>query len=161
MCLQFFYFHQAVALQKLWKMLFISSEKLFLFLRYSNFVIFPSFWHFAANGQMEVEWSMISWIDLHKLTYLILEITQKPFYITSSNLVRYYITNKGVSLNFSWTNLKRDWSLVPIPFCFHSLVHWKGLDWKEKIKSTLLRLFDNLFSKYLVFKRISCMHLLF
>ena len=37
--------HQMIALQKLWKMLFISCEKLFSFSRYSNFFIstFPSF----------------------------------------------------------------------------------------------------------------------
>ena len=42
---QIFLFHQTIALQKLWKMFFISSKKLFLFLRYSNFCIFvfPSF----------------------------------------------------------------------------------------------------------------------
>ena len=42
---QIFVFHQMIALQKLWKMFFISFKKLFLFLRYSNFCIFvfPSF----------------------------------------------------------------------------------------------------------------------
>ena len=42
---QFFIFHQMIALQKLWKMFFISSKKLFSFLRYLNFCIFvfPSF----------------------------------------------------------------------------------------------------------------------
>ena len=37
--------HQMIALQKLWKMFFISSKKLFAFSRYSNFCIsvFPSF----------------------------------------------------------------------------------------------------------------------
>ena len=42
---QIFIFDQMIALQKLWKMFFISSKKLFLFLRYSNFCIFvyPSF----------------------------------------------------------------------------------------------------------------------
>ena len=35
-----FIFHQTVALQKLWKMFFISSTKLFLFSRFSNFCIF-------------------------------------------------------------------------------------------------------------------------
>ena len=41
------FFHQMIALQKLWKMLFISSKKLFLFSRYSNFCIsvLPSFLH--------------------------------------------------------------------------------------------------------------------
>ena len=42
---QIFIFHQMIALQKLWKMFFISSRKLFSFLTYSNFCIFvfPSF----------------------------------------------------------------------------------------------------------------------
>ena len=42
---QIFIFHQMIALQKLWKMLFISSKKLFSFSRYSIFCIFvlPSF----------------------------------------------------------------------------------------------------------------------
>ena len=42
---QIFIFHQMIALQKLWKMFFISSKKLFSFLRYLNFCVFvfPSF----------------------------------------------------------------------------------------------------------------------
>ena len=42
---QFFIFNQIIAFQKLWKMFFISSKKLFSFLRYSNFCIFvfPAF----------------------------------------------------------------------------------------------------------------------
>ena len=39
-CLLFCIFHQTIALQKLWKMFFISSKKLFSFSRYSNFCIF-------------------------------------------------------------------------------------------------------------------------
>ena len=41
----FSFFHQMTALKQLWKMLFISSEKLYSFSRYSNFYfsIFPSF----------------------------------------------------------------------------------------------------------------------
>ena len=35
-----FFFHQKIALQKLRKMLFISSKKLFSFSRYSNFCVF-------------------------------------------------------------------------------------------------------------------------
>ena len=38
--IKFFIFHQMIALQKLWKMFFISSKKLFSFSRYSNFCIF-------------------------------------------------------------------------------------------------------------------------
>ena len=43
--LQIFIFHHMIALQKLWKMFFISSKKLSSFSRYSNFCIsiFPSF----------------------------------------------------------------------------------------------------------------------
>ena len=37
---QIFIFFQMIALQKLWKMFFISSKKLFSFSRYSNFCIF-------------------------------------------------------------------------------------------------------------------------
>ena len=37
--IKFLFFHQMIALQKLWKMLFISSKKLFLFSRYSIFCI--------------------------------------------------------------------------------------------------------------------------
>ena len=42
---QIFISHQTITLQKLWKMFFISSEKLFSFARYSDFCIsiFPSF----------------------------------------------------------------------------------------------------------------------
>ena len=39
---QIFVFHQSIAFQKLWKMFFISSKKLFLFLRYSNFLFSSS-----------------------------------------------------------------------------------------------------------------------
>ena len=42
---QIFISHQIIALQKLWKTIFISSKKFFLFLKYLNFCIsvFPSF----------------------------------------------------------------------------------------------------------------------
>ena len=40
---QIFIFQQMIALQKLWKMFFISSKKLFLFSRYSNFCVFVHF----------------------------------------------------------------------------------------------------------------------
>ena len=53
----FLFFHQMIALQKLWKMFFISSKKLFFFSRYSNFCNFsPSFPNFPdSKGQREVE----------------------------------------------------------------------------------------------------------
>ena len=37
--IKFLFFHQMIALQKLWKMFFISSKKLFSFLRYSRPII--------------------------------------------------------------------------------------------------------------------------
>ena len=48
----FFFFHEMIALQRLWKMLFISSKKLFSFSKYSNFRIsilhfFFSLWAIA------------------------------------------------------------------------------------------------------------------
>ena len=53
----FFFFHQMIALRKLWKMFFVSSKKLILFLRYSNFCnFFPCFPNFPdSKGQMQVE----------------------------------------------------------------------------------------------------------
>ena len=59
----------------------------------------------------------MSWIDLHKFADAILAPTQELFHISSSNLVRYYITNWGIFLNL-FRNLKSDLSLVPDPFCF-------------------------------------------
>ena len=49
---QIFLFYQMIALQKLWKMFFISSKKLFSFLRYSNFSIFvfPSLFSMPATA---------------------------------------------------------------------------------------------------------------
>ena len=63
-------------------MFFISSKKLFSFLRYSDFCnFFPSFPQFPdSKGQMEVKLFM-SRIDLHKLADVIFGITRKPLYI--------------------------------------------------------------------------------
>ena len=48
--IKFSFFHQMIALQNLWKMLFISSKILFSFSRYSNFSYFcPSFF-FCLSG---------------------------------------------------------------------------------------------------------------
>ena len=51
------FFHQMIALQKLWKMFFISSKKLFSFSRYLDFCIFfSSFPQLPdSKGHMEVE----------------------------------------------------------------------------------------------------------
>ena len=58
----FYFFHQMIGLQKLWKIFSISYKKLFLFSRYSNFCnFFPSFPHFPdSKGQMEMEQFMMS-----------------------------------------------------------------------------------------------------
>ena len=57
-----------MAFQKLWKMFFTSSKKLFSFSRYSNFCNFySSFSHFPdPKEKIEVEKFMMSWIGLHK-----------------------------------------------------------------------------------------------
>ena len=54
-CVRYFlFFHQMIALQKLWKILFISSKKLFFFSRYLNFCIFfQSFPHFPFQIQKD------------------------------------------------------------------------------------------------------------
>ena len=131
--IKFLFFHQMMALPKLWKVFFISSKKFFLFSRYSKFCNFlPSFPHFPdTKGRMEVEQFVMSWIGLHKFTDAIFEITQQPFYITSSDLVKWDITNKGIFLNL-FGNLKSDWTLVPGPFCFWKLCLLKGTGFERK-----------------------------
>ena len=52
-------FHYMIALQKLWKMFFISSKKLFSFLRYSNFFI-PSSPFFVLVSHCFRAWSKIN-----------------------------------------------------------------------------------------------------
>ena len=121
-CIKFVFFHQMIALQKLWKIFFISSKQLFSFSRYSNFYnFFPCFPHFPdSKGQiiyMSWIYVMMSWTGLHKFEDVIFGITQKLLYITSSNLIIYYIMSKGIFLNL-FCNLKSDRSLVPDPFCF-------------------------------------------
>ena len=66
--IKFLFFHQMIALPKLWKVLFISSKKLFSFSRYSYFCnLFPSFPQFPdTKGQMEVGQFVMSWTDFHK-----------------------------------------------------------------------------------------------
>ena len=68
---QIFIFDQVIALQKLWKMFFISSKKLFFSSKYSIFCkCFPSFPHFPdSKGQMEVEY-----LWCHKLPCINLQI---------------------------------------------------------------------------------------
>ena len=72
------------------KCFFISSKKLFLFLRYSIFCNFSSFFPYFPDSkhQMGVEYFMMSWAGLHKFAVIILGITRKLLCITPSNLVR-------------------------------------------------------------------------
>ena len=60
--IKFLFFHQMIALQKLWKMLFISSKMLFSFSRYSIFCIFvlPYF----STCRCFREWSKIN-LEIH------------------------------------------------------------------------------------------------
>ena len=49
-----------------------------------------------------------------------------------------FLTQRGIGNQFQ------------IPFVFHNLVDKKGMGIKERIKSTLLRFFDNYFWNYLL-----------
>ena len=83
---------------------------------------------------------MMSWTGLHKFADVIFGTAQKLLYITSSNLVRLYITNKGIYLNLFY-NLKSYWSLVPGPFCFWLLCELKGTGFKRKHIVNLFKAF--------------------
>ena len=57
----FLFFHQMIALQKLWKMFFLSSKKLFLFLRYSNFCnFFTSFCQFPYTNRSGIIYDVMN-----------------------------------------------------------------------------------------------------
>ena len=74
----------------------------------------------------------------------------------------FYLTQKAQSFVNLFCNLNSDWSLVPGSFLFLITLSIKR-DWvrKKKIKLNFLRIFHSHLSKYLVFKRISCMLWLF
>ena len=74
-------------------MLFISSKKLFLFSRYLIFRNFLSFLSTVSRSRRSCKTavSMTSWTGLHKLGNEISRITQKPFCIKSSKLLRWQI----------------------------------------------------------------------
>ena len=61
--IKFLFFHQIIALQKLWKMLFISSKKLFSFSRYSIFV-FP-----ASTQFLPVTHWLRGWFKINRKVY--------------------------------------------------------------------------------------------
>ena len=73
-------FHQLIALQKTWKMFFISPKKLFPFSRYSNFCIsiFPSFspcqplpWRLIQDKSYSLWHHQLSKLGLNNTFYLI------------------------------------------------------------------------------------------
>ena len=84
-----FIFHQMIALQKLWKMFFISSKKLFSFSRYSNFCILSLPLQTFQIQKDKWKWNNSCYeLACTNFADVIFEITQKLLYITSSNLVR-------------------------------------------------------------------------
>ena len=89
----FLFFHQMIALEKLWKMFFISSKKLFSFSRYSDFGnFFPSFPQVPdSKGQMEVDWFVMSSSDLHKFAYVIFGIILKNCFTLHHETWSHYI----------------------------------------------------------------------
>ena len=68
---QIFVFHQMIVLQKTWKMFFISSKKLFPFLRYSNLCInvFPFF--------LPVDHCFRDWFKINLKVYEIINCLNK------------------------------------------------------------------------------------
>ena len=64
---QIFNFHQIIALKKLWKMLFISSKKLWPFSSYSHFYTWPCFFRFSWFKVTHDSGIIMLWNGLHKL----------------------------------------------------------------------------------------------
>ena len=85
--IKFLFFHQLIALQKLWKMLFISSKKLFLFLKYSNFCIsvLPSFsavTHcFRGRSKINLKvYDVINCLNKNSVTHFVWYLQKKKRY---------------------------------------------------------------------------------
>ena len=63
--IKFLFFHQMIALQKRWKMFFISSKKLFSFTRYSDFCNFSSFHTFQIQKKTNgsgIIYDVMNWL---------------------------------------------------------------------------------------------------
>ena len=75
---QIFIFHQMIAFQKLWQMFFISSKKLFSFLRYLSFCIFvfppffPVGYCFRRSSKKNLQiYDVINCLDKKFITYFV------------------------------------------------------------------------------------------
>ena len=92
---QIFIFHQTIALQKLRKMFFISSKKLFSFSRYSDFCIsiFPL--------SLPVGQCFRAWSKIHLKVYDIINSLNK-------NLVTHFVWNLGKENRYDIETLSID-----------------------------------------------------
>ena len=82
--IKFLFFHQMIALQKLWKMLFISSKKLFSFSRYS-FFYFCSFLPvghcFRASSKLNLKaHDVINCLNKNSITHFIRYLEKEKEY---------------------------------------------------------------------------------
>ena len=84
---QIFIFHQMIALQKLWKIFFISSKKLFSFSRYSNFCIsiFPTFlpashWFRGCSKVNLTVYDVINCLNKNLITYFVWYLDKEERY---------------------------------------------------------------------------------
>ena len=86
---KFFIFHQMITFQKLWKMFFISSKKLFSFTRYSNFCI-PS-----SPLLLLVSHCFRAWSKIHLKVYDVINCLNKNLKNILFNILR---RKKGITL---------------------------------------------------------------
>ena len=97
---------------------------------------------------------MTSWIGMLKLPVVIFGIARIPFWIKASKVARWEITEKGKLLGkllHIFGNLKRNWWVVPTPFCYNNFFK-KTLGLKTKMKLNFLRIFYNPSPKCPIFK---------
>ena len=103
--------HQMIALQKLWKMLFISSKKLFSFLRYLNFA-FPSFPLFLPVNHCFRGWlkinlkvcDIINCLNKNLVTHFFFDILRRKKGITLKLYPLVRVLNKE---HFYWKIMKK------------------------------------------------------
>ena len=115
----FLFFHQTIALQKLWKLLFliekaVHSQDILIF-------VFFSLPFLIQKDKWKLNTVMVSWMGFHELADVIFEITQKPFIIHHQT----WWSNKS-PIDFSENISQPEKPLVTSPrplLLFHNLIY--------------------------------------
>ena len=114
---QNFFFHQMTAFQKLWKIFYIFSKKLFLLKTFKFLWFFPflsTLSRFKRKNGSGIIYDVMNWFAYICRCNFLNNPKTILYNIIKLGQIKY---NKGIFLDL-FCNLKHNWSLVPGPFCF-------------------------------------------